>query len=111
MKIYKIITVCFLLTLFSCDDFLNQEPDQQISINEQLSTKNGILESLIGIYRDIEAIQSDVKLLYADVQGGNLTFTPTVSNKIISVPTVIENSYSFNDFEQASDYENYYAAF
>ncbi len=111
MNIYKILIVCFLFTFFSCDDFLNQEPDQQISINEQLSTTNGVLEALVGIYRDIEAIQSDVRLLYADVQGGNLTFTPGVSNKIISVPTVIENSYSFNDFEQESDYENYYAAF
>lgn len=111
MKIAKLLFVCFLLTLFSCDDFLNQEPDQQISIDEQLSTKTGILEALNGIYRDIEATQSNITLLYADLQGGNLTFTPAVANKTISVPTTFENSYSFNDFEQFSDYESYYQEF
>jgi len=111
MKTAKLLFVCFFFTLFSCDDFLNQEPDQQISIDEQLSTKTGILEALNGIYRDIEATQSNITLLYADLQGGNLTFTPALSNKTISVPTSFENSYSFNDFEQFSDYEGYYTEF
>tara|TARA_R110002051_G_scaffold325804_1_gene431499 strand:- start:4213 stop:5658 length:1446 start_codon:yes stop_codon:yes gene_type:complete len=111
MKTAKLLFVCFFLTLFSCDDFLNQEPDQQISIDEQLSTKTGILEALNGIYRDIEATQSSITLLYADLQGGNITFTPSNSNKTIAVPTVFENSYSFNDFEQFSDYESYYQEF
>ena len=111
METAKLLFVCFLLTLFSCDDFLNQEPDQQISIDEQLSTKTGILEALNGVYRDIEATQSNIRLLYADLQGGNLTFTPAVNNKTITVPTIFENSYSFNDFEQFSDYESYYQEF
>lgn len=111
MRITPLFLVFFLLILFSCNDFLNQEPDQQISIDEQLSTKTGVLEALNGIYRDIEAIQSGITLVYADIQGGNLTFTPAVANKTITVPSTFENSYSFNDDEQQSDYEGYYQEF
>ena len=111
MKIVKLFLLCFLLSFFSCDDFLNQEPDQQISIDEQLSTKSGILMALNGVYRDIEAIQSSVSLVYADLQGGNLTFTPDGSSKTVSIPSVIEQTYSFSDFEEDSDYSGYYSEF
>lgn len=101
-------TIFSALIFVSCNDFLTVEPDAQTSINQQLSTKNGVLEAYTGIYRDIEALLSSQLHIYADVQGGNITFTPSRINKILDVPSTIANSYSFNDNFQTSDYSDYY---
>ncbi|MDB4273810.1 RagB/SusD family nutrient uptake outer membrane protein [Algibacter sp.] len=85
-----------------------QEPDEQISITEQLASKEGVLIALNGIYRDIEALFSSREVIYADVQGGNITFTPATNDKLIETPSSIENSYEFSDREDESDYANYY---
>jgi len=96
------------MTCYACSDFLDQEPDQQISINEQLANKEGVLMALNGIYRDLEALFSSREIIYADVQGGNISFTPATNNKFIETPSVIEKSYAFSDKEDESDYANYY---
>jgi len=96
------------MTFYACSDFLDQEPDQQISINEQLSSKEGVLMALTGIYRDLEALFSSREIIYADVQGGNITFTPATSDKFIETPSYIEKSYEFSDREDESDYADYY---
>lgn len=105
-SIYK-LSILFL-SICSCSDFLVQEPDVQISITEQLGSKEGVLLALNGIYRDIEAIQSSREIIYADVQGGNITFTPQPLTKLLDTPSAIENSYGFSDQESESDYANYY---
>ncbi|MEM6684659.1 MAG: RagB/SusD family nutrient uptake outer membrane protein [Bacteroidota bacterium] len=107
MKKIKYI-LCLLVVCTSCDDFLEVEPDLQTSINEQLSTKNGVLDAYNGIYRDVEGILSSRFSVYADVQGGNITFTPSTISKVVNVPSQIENSYPFNDRFQESDYADYY---
>ncbi|GAA4291910.1 RagB/SusD family nutrient uptake outer membrane protein [Aestuariibaculum suncheonense] len=108
----NIIYILFIsITLYACSDFLEQEPGEQISIEEQLSNKNGILAALNGIYRDIEDILSSRHAIYADVQGGNITFTPSTVTNLVEIPTVIENSYNFSDLEDESNYADYYAAF
>lgn len=98
--------------LQSCSDFLEQEPGTQTSITEQLKNKNGVLMALNGLYLSVEAnIRSQAFLVYADVQGGNLKFTPsTVSTRKgeISVPSAIENSYSFNDQSDESNFAAFY---
>jgi len=104
--IYLTYLSCILF--YTCSDFLVQEPDEQISINEQLASKDGVLMALNGIYRDIEALLSSREIIYADVQGGNITFTPATNDKFIETPTIIENSYEFSDREDESDYANYY---
>lgn len=101
--------LCFFLSFYACSDFLDQEPDQQISIKEQLSSKEGILMAINGIYRDIEALLSSREVIYADVQGGNITFTPSRVNFFVTTPSIIESSYNFSDQEQGSDYAGYYA--
>jgi len=108
MKFYKITYLYCLFLLISCDDFLKIEPGVQISINEQLSSKTGLQLALNGIYNDVEDVLSASTNIYADVQGGNITFTPVISNREVSVSTLIENSYNFSDIAQESDYTGYY---
>ena len=110
MKIYKILFISFLLTFVSCDDFLKLEPGEQISINEQLATKKGLELALNGMYYDIEALFSSQQYLYADFQGGNITFSPKINNKEVNVPSIIENSYTFNDLREDSNYTGFYTA-
>ncbi len=104
--IYLVSILC--MTVYACSDFLDQEPDKQISITEQLSSKEGVLMALNGIYRDIEGVLSSREIVYADVQGGNMTFTPAANDKLIKTPSSIENSYEFSDREDESEYANYY---
>ncbi|UAM97706.1 RagB/SusD family nutrient uptake outer membrane protein [Polaribacter litorisediminis] len=110
MKLYKTSYFCCLFLIVSCSDFLKLEPGQQISINEQLSTKTGLQLSLNGLYYDIEDLVSSVQVIYPDLQGGNITFSPVINNKEVSVSSVIENSYSFSDFAEDSDYSGFYTS-
>lgn len=103
------LTLFFLLQ--SCTDFLEQEPGSQTSITEQLATKKGVLSALNGVY---EALEEDVRggyTVYADVQGGNLKFSPTISGSskgLITVPIGIENIYSFQDQADDSNFGSFY---
>jgi hypothetical protein len=108
MKVYKIISLFCLFVLISCNDFLKVEPGVQISINEQLSSKTGLELALNGIYDDVESLLSSQTNVYADVQGGNITFSPVVTNKEITVPGAIQNSYNFTDIAEESDYSGVY---
>jgi hypothetical protein len=108
-KQFTIITLLFL-ALTSCDDFLEVAPDLQVSIDEQMANQKGVLEAYTGIYRDVEALLSSKSAIYADVQGGNISFSPSITSKQITIPSTIENSYNFNDQFENSDYKNYYEA-
>ena len=109
MKKNLIYILLISFTFYACSDFLDQEPGEQISIKEQLSNKNGVLSALNGIYRDIEGLLSAREIIYADLQGGNITFTPSTVSKLIEIPTIIENSYNFSDLADESNYETYYS--
>lgn len=110
MKLIRIYIWGFvaLLLLGSCSDFLNVEPDKQISIKEQFSSEEGVLQALNGIYKSIEVLTSSKGFNYADLQGGNATYSPHERDKTVKLPTSIENSYNFNDLEESSDYETIY---
>lgn len=101
-----------LSILTACSDFLEQEPGTQISITEQLSNKSGILQALNGVYKNLETnVRTERFAVYADLQGGNLKFTPTGlgNNKgVITAPINLENIYAFNDQERVSDFESFY---
>lgn len=107
--IIKVIMV-LLLTTISCSEFLVQEPTDQISINEQFSTREGVLAAVNGMYKNIESLASGKVFFYADLQGGNFTFTPATSSKLIEVPPAIsiDNVYNFRDIPEESDYEYFY---
>ncbi|QSW89392.1 RagB/SusD family nutrient uptake outer membrane protein [Flavobacterium endoglycinae] len=106
-----LFTVVFLFQ--SCSDFLEQEPGTQISITEQLKTKEGFLQAIYGLYSHVESnLRTERFAVYADLQGGNLKFTPSLlSTKKgeISVPSVISNIYSFDDQAEESNFSSFYA--
>jgi hypothetical protein len=108
----KIIHIILIISVIfsSCSEFLVQEPDKQVSINEQFSTQVGVNQAINGMYRDIEALISGKYFFYADLIGGNLSFSPKSKDYIIEVPPGmnIEQVYDFRDLEAASDYEGVY---
>lgn len=108
------VILAMICLLQSCSDFLEQEPGTQTSINEQLQTKKGVLEALNGVYRNLkDNVSSELFVVYADVQGGNLKFSPNYStdknrNGLITVPGNITNLYSFEDQSDDSDFSAFY---
>lgn len=113
--VHIVLVICALglfATFQNCSDFLEQEPGSQVSITEQLSSKQGVLEALSGLYTDMEVqVRNERFAVYADVQGGNIKFTPGLgagSKGQIIVPINIENVYDFQDDARDSDYENVY---
>lgn len=111
LKIFFILAVVFQLS--GCSDFLEQEPGTQVSINEQLATKQGVLQALNGLYYEIGVnVRTEAFLVYGDVQGGNIKFAPSVttSTKVgtVNVQNNIENIYSFNDQSDDSELAGFY---
>lgn len=98
--------------LQSCSDFLEQEPGTQISITEQFKTKQGVITALNGLYADLETnLRGERFAVYADLQGGNIKFSPSITASSlgqINVPTNVENVYSFEDLSDASNYASFY---
>lgn len=118
-KIIKSFALAILVAVFfllqSCSDFLEQEPGTQISITEQLSTQQGVLQALHGVYSELEAnVRGERFAVYADLQGGNLKFTPIPSTNSsrpgeITIPTNLESVYSFEDQSNASNFASFYS--
>jgi hypothetical protein len=101
------------LSFTACSDFLEVPSNEFLSIDEQFKDYSGSKIALAGVYFKLEDwYASQSNFIYADVMGGNLTFTPrtTGSNAgIISVPTAIIDFYNFNDISLESNFTTYYA--
>ncbi|KRD58007.1 carbohydrate-binding protein SusD [Flavobacterium sp. Root935] len=113
MKYSKYITFFFLIfSLQSCSDFLEQEPGTQTSIDELLQNKQGVITALTGLYTELEANVRDERFaVYADLQGGNIKFTPTASGTNrgqISPAANLEQVYSFDDLALTSNFKSFY---
>ena len=113
MKYSKYITLFFLIfSLQSCSDFLEQEPGTQTSIDELLQNKQGVLTALTGLYTEVEAnVRGERFAVYADLQGGNIKFTPTASGTNrgqISPAANLEQVYSFDDLALTSNFKSFY---
>ena len=105
----KIIISILVLVSISCSDFLTREPVEQVSINQQLSTKKGVIDALNGAYISLRGLllaDADF-LVYADLLSGNLGITPNNSGNLV-VPNSVQNIYSFNDNSNSSDLSNFY---
>ena len=99
-----------LASFTSCSDFLTREPVEQVSINDQLKNKKGILEALNGAYYQLRStIQSEVPYLYGDLQVGNLGFSPNSNTSVIATPTRIVNIYNFDDRKIESNISMFYS--
>lgn len=113
MKYSKYLSIFFLiLSLQSCSDFLEQEPGTETSIDELFQNKKGVLQALTGLYYDLEGnIRPERFAVYADLQGGNLKFTPTATGTLkgqISTSSNIAQVYSFEDLAQTSNFKSFY---
>ncbi len=104
--------ILILMVFHSCSNFLEQEPGSQTSINQIFSTKEGALLALNGNYSSIEALVRGERFsVYADLQGGNLKFTPTATGSNtgqITIPINLANVYSFQDDAIDSDFTSFY---
>lgn len=104
----KILYISILLSMVYCSDFLRVEPIEQISINNQLKDKKGMKEALYGAYITLRNVIFNEKFaVYADLQAGNLAFTPNASGNI-SVPSSIANLYNFEDLSTSSNMADFY---
>ncbi len=115
----SIIKNYYLLLLFlpimACSDFLDQEPGSSVSVDEVFSSYEGFQEALAGAYTDMQTtLFLTGNFIYADLMGGNITFSPSSSSSsygAISVPSEIENINSFNDDADESDLYYTYSEF
>ncbi len=107
-KIY--ITLVLMITIFSCSEFLTVEPDKQISITEQFSTKEGVLQAVNGMYYEFEALYSSKFFIYAGLLGGNISFSPKKQDQFLEIPIAqnISQIYEFRDLADESDMESIY---
>lgn len=113
MKYSKYFFIFFLVfSLQSCSDFLDQEPGTQTSIDELLQNKKGVLQALTGLYSELEAnVRGERFAVYADLQGGNIKFSPTSSGSNrgqISPPSNLEEVYAFDDLALTSNFKTFY---
>lgn len=107
MKKILFLSLCCLLS--SCEDFLDVEPDQQISVSEQLATAEGVNQIVSGIYRDLTLHMSSARIFtYGDVIPGNMAFTPNISNAELIIPSVIDLTYQFENTPRESDFNSLY---
>ncbi len=110
-NIIYILLIC--LGLWSCEDFLNREPVEQVSISQQFSSVEGLREALNGAYRRYEEIYSEQNFfVYADAVAGNVKFAPNRQG-IPNIPENFQQVYSFQeDAEEGtynSTYQNFYS--
>ncbi|AFU70104.1 nutrient-binding outer membrane protein, SusD family [Psychroflexus torquis ATCC 700755] len=105
MKKYSLI--CLVLILTSCDDFLDREPVEQISFNEQLSTLEGHYQALEGAYTKFEELRSSLKFVYADALAGNVKFAPN-TQRLVSIDPLFERTYRFEEVEDDSNFKFVY---
>ncbi len=97
---------------FSCSDFLEQEPGSSVSVDEQFSTYEGFEEALNGAYYNLENLYSNEAFaVYADVMGGNISFSPSSTSSTlgeVAVSSYVKKIYPFEDDADESDMETVY---
>ncbi|GAA4232674.1 RagB/SusD family nutrient uptake outer membrane protein [Postechiella marina] len=111
-QLCKLSILTLLITCYNCSSFLEQEPGSQTSITEQLSSFEGIVTALNGAYSSLEEnVRGERFAVYADLQSGNITFTPTETGSNIGQITParnLENIYHFTDLATESDFSSFY---
>jgi starch-binding outer membrane protein, SusD/RagB family len=110
MKGIYYIAFALVLTMNACSEFLVVEPDSQVSIVEQFSSKAGVYQAVNGMYYEFESLYTGKHIIYADLLGGNITFSPNEFDKILEVPTArgIDQIYEFRDLADDSDMQSVY---
>jgi hypothetical protein len=111
-QLSKYFLTVLITTFYNCSGFLEQEPGSQTSITELLNTTDGVVTALNGAYDNLESnVRGERYATYADMQSGNITFTPTETGSNtgqITVPFNIENVYNFTDLADDSNLDGFY---
>jgi len=110
-QLSKYFLAVLIATFYNCSGFLEQEPGSQTSITELLDSTEGVVTALNGAYHDLETNVRNRYTVYADMQAGNITFTPTETGSNtgqITVPANLENVYNFEDLADESNLEGFY---
>lgn len=101
-KISIILALFFGLT--SCSDFLEKEPVEQISINDQFSSTEGLLKALNGVYYNTRSTQFFLaNYTYGDLLSGNISFSKT------SISAFVSPLYNFDDDPNDSKLKTFYS--
>ena len=109
MQVYdeKILIYLPILLLLSCNDFLDREPVEQTSFEQQLATIEGHQEALNGLYTEYEELYSGISFVYADALGGNVKFAPNRQNEP-NIDPLIDTSYRFQETADDGTFEPFY---
>jgi hypothetical protein len=106
MKRLFYILSCFIV-FTSCEDFLNREPVEQVSISQQFSSVEGLLQTVSGVYSAYEALYSSISFIYADAIAGNVKFAPNQQG-FANVPDQFQPVYAFQEQSDEGTYTSYY---
>lgn len=89
----KFLFYISFLVLLGCSDFLDRDPIEQTSTEQQLSNLEGVLQALSGNYREYEKIRSGLHFVFADAFGGNVKFAPNQQG-IANIVPLFESVYN-----------------
>ena len=103
----KLLIYIPIILLLSCNDFLDREPVEQTSFEQQLSTIDGHLEALNGLYTEYEELYSGIYFVYADALGGNVKFAPNRQSEP-NIDPLIDASYRFQEIADNGTFEPFY---
>ncbi|GGE44851.1 RagB/SusD family nutrient uptake outer membrane protein [Psychroflexus planctonicus] len=103
----KVILFISIFAILGCSDFLDRDPVEQTSTEQQLSSLEGVLQALNGSYREYEELKSSIHFVFADAFGGNVKFAPNQQG-IPNIDPLFETVYTLNEEANAATYTSYY---
>jgi hypothetical protein len=112
-KQFLILILILTVNTWSCEDFLDREPNLEVSVNEQFSSFEGARNAMIGAYSDLREILRGKFFLYGDLMGGNIKFAPDDNGNLeVNANTTVEETYNLNytviDNDFSATYTNFY---
>ncbi len=112
---HKATLLLLISLLVSCSDFLEVDPEDQNTIQQQFSTRENTLDAVAGLYREINTAFFNADFAYyGDLQAGNVRYTPDIGETNLGRVTINElpTIYDFNADKIENDlddtYENAY---
>ncbi len=96
-----------LTFLTSCSDFLDRDPVEQTSVDQQMADVEGVLMALNGAYNSFEALHSSLFFIYADAFGGNVKFAPNAQG-LTPIDNQFESVYSLAEESNSGTFTTYY---
>lgn len=103
-KVFFYIWICCGL---GCNDFLDRDPIEQTSTEQQLSNLEGVIQALNGNYREYEIARSGLHFVFADAFGGNVKFAPNQQG-IANIDPIFESVYNLTQESNSGTFSSFY---